>query len=216
MLRDEDVRKYKEIHDQKRPDKPITEAEAREQGERLVGLFRVLLEADREERQKKARLKAEPDGFPAECYTCPLCDQMVAPAQGWYDRWGVKCANCQRAVASGAVPGFAVGRHDSRYITWDLKSRFGIHHATAHKLVRQGKLVARPITNEAGRTVELVFLKKENMALAAADPHRKSPAEKSWMRSRDKTSKRLAREWREKENRKTKTSRFGGRGAGAS
>jgi hypothetical protein len=45
---------------------------------------------------------------------------------------------------------------------WDLKDKFNIHSATARKMVREGKLKARIITDQNGKPTEYVFIKTEN------------------------------------------------------
>lgn len=45
---------------------------------------------------------------------------------------------------------------------WELKSKFGIHPATAKRMIREGKLKARIIKDEAGKDYFYVFLVNEN------------------------------------------------------
>jgi len=45
---------------------------------------------------------------------------------------------------------------------WKLKDKFGIHSATARKLVREDKLKARIIRDKNNNPYEYVFLAKEN------------------------------------------------------
>lgn len=137
-----------------------------------------------------------------------ICHATIAGEKTWYDKWGVKCLLCQKAIDTGAVPGFACRDRDSRYLTWQLKSDFNIHSSTARKMVREGKLKARIVMSENGYPYEYVFLKKDNPHLV----HRHSPERKSYDRHRKKENARMEREWklkiRKKSEKKRKTSEY--------
>jgi hypothetical protein len=197
-LSNEAVAEFKEIY-KNEFDKEMSDAEARESGERLVGLFKLLLEIDRRDRRRRFRLKKEPQGFHLEdgIYDCLICGNRIEKETSWFDKWGQKCLICQKAVDSGTIPGFICFQDKSWYSTWDLKSKFGVKStATVGKLVREGKLKARLILNDNGSVHEYVFLKKENPNII--DPDRNTPARKSYNKHRDKVHRQWAKEQKEK------------------
>lgn len=110
--------------------KEITDAEAYEGAHNLVGFFEVLLKCEQRDRQRQRRLKKEPEGFTLDDgeYTCSICHEQKAPGEIWYDKFGVTCALCRKAVQTGAVPAFACDQKDSWYPMWKLEDKFGIKH----------------------------------------------------------------------------------------
>lgn len=201
-MKDEDVREFAAIYE-RQTGKKIGEAEAREAAGRLVGLFKILFDCAREEARREDRLRDEPGGFAVDgSYSCALCGTGITPETGWYDRWGAKCPPCRRAVDSGAVPGYACRDRESRYTSWELQDRFGLRAPTVRKLVREGKIAARFTTGEGGRPLTMIFLKRENRALADLDPQRPPAWRKSLRRIGEKRAAKEKREWREERRRK--------------
>ncbi|QQR54583.1 hypothetical protein IPG41_05320 [Candidatus Peregrinibacteria bacterium] len=165
-LSDEAVREFQEIY-KKKYGKEISHAEAYESASRLLGLFEVLLKGAQVERARKLRLKDEPKGFHINGgpYTCFICGKYVSDEETWYDKYGIKCLVCQRAVEKRVVPGKICQDKDSWYSMWELDHYFKIKHQTARKLIRQGKLKARVITSQDDDAYCFVFLIKENLIL---------------------------------------------------
>ncbi len=201
-ISDERVQEFKKIFKEENG-KEMSDEEAREAGENLVGFFEILWKMAQREAQLERQLKKEPKGFPVEGdFSCLICGQSVNEINGWYHWGGPRCLLCHKAVVEGIVPKYLLhpnGR-DSYYHTWQLKSDFSMHSQTARKLVRLGELKARIILTESGKPYEYIFLKKENPQLI--DPNRYSPGRKSYERNRKKISDALIRkdkkEWREK------------------
>ncbi|MFH1909785.1 MAG: hypothetical protein ABIJ72_01145 [bacterium] len=185
------IEEFKEIY-KKEYGKELSDVEASESANNLVGLFKLLWDCSIRDAKRKSQLKKEPEGFHITdgTYSCMVCGCSVTGDQSWYDQWGVKCLLCQKAVKEGVVPGFVCRDHDSHYKMWELKDKFKIHPQTARKLVRQGELKARIVTTEDGKPYEYIFLKKENPHLIS----RYSPERKSYNRHRDKEYNRQARE----------------------
>ncbi len=192
-LSKEGIDEFKEIF-KKEYGKELTDAEAYESAHNLIGLFDVLLKCHRRDLERQARLKKEPKGFTLDDgeYTCSICHQQQAPGEIWYDKWGITCSLCRKAVQSGIVPRFACSQSDSWYQMWELERNFGIKHPTARKLVREEKLKARIVLAENGKPYEYVFLKKENPKLI--DPDKQSPGRKSYDRHHNKIYKVKIRE----------------------
>ncbi|HUV81268.1 MAG TPA: hypothetical protein VMW21_01980 [Patescibacteria group bacterium] len=191
------IDEFKKIY-KKEYKKELNDAEASEAANNLVGLFKILYDCEIRDLQRKHRLKKKPEGFHLAdgIYNCSICHRQVKGDESWYDKWGIKCLLCQKAVKEGFVPPFVCKDRDSWYAMWELESNFGIKHPTARKLVRQGKLKARIVTYENGHPYEYVFLKKENPDLI--DPDRKSPARKSYDRNYNKIMDARIREEKNK------------------
>jgi len=128
-----------------------TEAEYRDAANNLVGFLDILIQSDMEERGRKERLKAEPKGFALEGKgrNCSLCGHSVYEGDGWYDKWGFKCMNCQDAVDKKKIPGSLCGDWDHKKCITDstLSWKAGLHMQTIRKLIRNGKIKGRQIPN---------------------------------------------------------------------
>jgi hypothetical protein len=88
-----------------------------------------------------------------------LCGYGVYEGDGWYDKWGFKCNNCQDAVNKKKIPGSLCGDYDHKKCITDtaLSYRFDLHVQTIRKLIRRGDIKARQIPNGP-----FVILRKEN------------------------------------------------------
>jgi hypothetical protein len=173
----------------KKKGKEMDDDEAQEALRSMAGLYEILWEMSVKDTKRKNRLKKEPKGFPVEAqHTCIICYRMIDPETGWYDHNNQKCLSCQKAVDDGVFPAFICHHRRSFYLTWELKDLFNIHSASARKLVREGKLIARVAHNDQHNVNEYVFLKKENPELVS----RYSPERKSW----DRNKAKVAAHWR--------------------
>ncbi len=163
-LKDKQIKDFQRIFKEKYG-QDISMAKAEEYGNRLVDFFGLLHEMYISDERKKNRLKKEPKGFPIDegsTYNCCICYRSVTGEEGWYDKYGNKCLDCQRALDKKVIPGYICKDRDSFYLTWELKDKFDIHPATAKKMIREGKLKARIIKNKHDKVHEYIFIKKEN------------------------------------------------------
>lgn len=163
-LSDETYEEFKKISDEK----GITyesELEMKHQADNLVELVRILIDAEQEELKRKRRLETEPMGYsmPGDGRGCSLCQQMVYGADGWYDKWGFKCMNCQDAVNKKKIPGSLCGDYDhKKYVTDStLAYKSGLHVQTIRKLIRRRDIKARQIPKGP-----FLILQKDNPNLA--------------------------------------------------
>lgn len=184
--------------DYERKGQPISDSDAQEAARNLVGYFDLLYKVSIRIARLDRRLKTEPDGFPIDSqHSCILCSRSIDATNGWYHRGGQRCLTCHKAIIGGVVPPFVLWARDSYFMTWKLKD-FGVHPATARKMVRKGRLKARIIMGDNGRPYEYIFLKKENPELVACEKW--NPIYKSQKRNRDKVYTAYARkekaEWR--------------------
>ncbi len=127
----------------------------------LVGFIEVLIEIDQKEKARKQRLETEPKGFsmPGKGRNCSLCGRGVYEGDGWYDKWGFKCLNCQKAIDKKQIPGSLCGDYDHKKCITDsdLSYKSKLHVQTIRKLIRQGKINARRIPQGP-----YVILRKDN------------------------------------------------------
>ncbi len=166
------MNEFKELCD-KKGIKYETEDEYRQSMYNLVGFFDTLIEIDMAQRALKKRLESEPKGYALEGNgrNCSLCGRSVYGADGWYDKWGFKCINCQDAVNKKKIPGSLCGDYDhKKYATEStLSSLSGLHHRTIKKLITQGKIKVRQIPKGPA-----LILRKDNPNLIDVIGPRKS------------------------------------------
>lgn len=193
-ISDKMVEEFKELH-RNRFKEELTDSEARESARNLLGLVKLLVDISAKDLRRKARFKKEPDGFPVDGqYSCMVCRTYIDPTSGWFTYYGPVCLLCNKAIRNGAVPVFVLQNRNSYFLTWQLKSTFGIHPATARKYLRENKLIAREVLNENGSVHEHIFLKKENPGLI----ERPSPERKSYDRHQRKVNRQMIKEFHAK------------------
>jgi hypothetical protein len=164
-ITDQSLQKYIEIleRDSKRK---WSDDEVREAAERLTQFASLLIDIFLEEKKKEKKLDEFPNGYHLEDrdgqYHCRICYRYIEGKDTWYDKYGLKCINCQRNIDNGVIPGEICKDEDSWFRGWQLKSDLGIHPQTAKKLVREGKLKVRELKDEEGKTYFRVYLVSEN------------------------------------------------------
>jgi hypothetical protein len=131
---------------------------------RVAQFMDVLIEIDIKHTRLYRRLEDEPKGFPVpgEGRNCGLCDRHVWDEDGWFDKWGFKCMNCQDAINKCKIPGSLCGdyKHEKSIPDTDLAIKLGIKVATLRKYIRQGVIKARRIPNGP-----YMILRKDNPSL---------------------------------------------------
>jgi hypothetical protein len=167
-LTDKDIEKFKKLCE-KRGIQYETEAELREAAYNLVRFAELAYDVAREEWQRKKRLEKEPKGFAFEGKGrfCGLCGNCVIEDM-WYDKWGMKCIDCQKALEKKIVPGYVFKDRDKhRHVKlFDITHETGLKTPTIYKLIRQGKLKARIIPHEKYIST-FIFLRSDNPNLAS-------------------------------------------------
>lgn len=164
-ITDQSLQKYKEIleRDSKRK---WSDDEVREASERLTRFASLLIDIFLEEKRKEKKLEEFPNGYHLEDrdgqYHCRICYRYIEGKDTWYDKYGLKCMDCQRNIDNGVIPGEICKDEDSWFKGWQLKSDLGIHPQTAKKLVREGKLKVRELKDGEGKTYFKVYLVSEN------------------------------------------------------
>ena len=133
------VQEFKNIF-KKEYGQDLTEAEAREQGERLVGFFDILYKQAQTEHRRKLRLKKEKiKGFYLDQedthYTCAICRETVPSKDIWWNPKGLRCRDCWRNIKKKIIPSLTYDNDNKVWIKkWEIQSDYGIHPSTRRKL----------------------------------------------------------------------------------
>ena len=143
-----------------------TDEEVSECARTLIGFAEIIYDSWKTEQHWKRKLEENPKGFPLEDSgrSCCICRVGTSPENSWYDKHGIKCLHCQRALEKRVIPVSITNDWDRKtwFTAYDLQSKLGIRHMTMKKLIREGKLKARVIKDKSDNTYFYVFLVKEN------------------------------------------------------
>lgn len=156
---------------EQKPPQVDSEKRAKYAYHNLVQLARLSAEVKGQESIRKKRLGKELKGFaiPAgETYSCHICFTSINSTNGWYDKYGFKCIDCQRATNKGTLPPEVFEEENSWYTNWHVESEWHIPEPTIKKLVRDDKLKPRIVTNTSGKHHAYVFMALENNDLLEA------------------------------------------------
>ncbi|PIY71753.1 hypothetical protein COY87_04515 [Candidatus Roizmanbacteria bacterium CG_4_10_14_0_8_um_filter_33_9] len=166
-LSDKAVKEFKDIF-KKEYGQDLSDAEAREQGGRLVGFFEILYKQAQTEYRRKLRLKKEKiKGFyldPTESpYTCAICGETKPGNEIWWDLNGLRCADCWRNIQEKVIPPLTWDHDNKIWIhDWQIHSDYNVHPATARKLRRLEELHGIDLKRGDGSIYCTVYLVSEN------------------------------------------------------
>lgn len=183
QLSDKAIKEFQDLFE-KEYGRKISWSEAAESANNLVGLVKLLMDLDMEERRRKHRLETEPKGFHMDdgIRNCPLCYSQMSGKQTWYDKYGMKCMTCQKALDKKKIPASIFKDKDKN--TWYSMSEFdwyfGIKSSAIRKFVRQGKLKMRTVPLENGGTHFEFFLIKDNPGVLPNKPRSRVVTENGW------------------------------------
>ena len=158
------VDEFKDIAE-KKGHKFKNDAEARESAQRFASLMELLFEIAQKDVRRKKKLKDKPRGFPIDeegYFSCLICHTTISSENGWYDKYGFKCLDCQRAVNKKALPVKAQKDRDSWFADWQIQHEFNIHPSTRRKLQRKGLLKGVDLKREDGVVYFTLYLLKDN------------------------------------------------------
>lgn len=88
----------------------------------------------------------------------------------WYDKHGMKCMLCQKALDKRVIPVSVLKDEDSWYSMHDFDYYFGIKRQSIRKLVKEGKIKSRIIPKSDGRVHCELFLLKDNPDVLVKKP----------------------------------------------
>lgn len=161
------IEEYKKIY-KKEYGKELTDEEARETGQNLVRFAELIIEQMKIDHYRKKRMEKEPNGFHLEVessYSCCICYEHFPGNEMWYDQYGIKCINCQRALDTEVIPKYVCTDPNSWFADWKVQRKLGIHSATMRKMIRENKLKPRVIKRKDGSKHFELFIIKENEIL---------------------------------------------------
>lgn len=129
----------------------LTDEQGREFSDFKFSLEQMAKFSDEWKEKEKAlaeRLKANPKGFILEGVgrNCAICGQGSREDGSWYDKYGLKCLVCQKAIDEGEIPASLAKEKDSWYTKYDLERAFNLKSQTLKKWVREGILKSRTVS----------------------------------------------------------------------
>lgn len=130
----------------------------------MHNLARICIEMAEEEFRRQELLKESPKGFyfDRKGYTCLLCGHSASGEDSWYDKYGLKCMTCQKAINQKIIPGSVVKNKESWYSKFDLENYFNIKGTFLKKYIKEGILKDRIIPGEGKKIHLQLFLIKDN------------------------------------------------------
>lgn len=170
-LTDKQITDFQAIY-KKEYGKELPPEEARESAQNLMDLIELLAKCAHKDFLRQERLKKEPKGFHIEGqgYNCSICYASISDDETWYDKFGIKCLICQKAVEQKKVSGSICKDRDSWYSGGELKDYYGIHHSQAMKLIREGVLKARVVVGPNHKPYYYLYLLKDNPGVLQPKP----------------------------------------------
>lgn len=162
-LSDQQIKEFQEMC-KKEHKKDISWEEAREGAYGLMRFAEIMYDQAMIEHKRKLKLEENPRGFHLEGigYTCFICRDSISNEETWYDKWGIKCLTCQKAIDTKIIPASTAKNENSWYSTYDLESRFNINRHAMCRFVKEGILKPRIVPNDCGRPHAYLFLMKDN------------------------------------------------------
>lgn len=159
---DEFIKKAKNIIE-KIHGREFTWEEATEAYNGFETIVAILCEAAIEEHSREQLLAKFPKGFHIDGNgSCMLCNKSVSNENSWYDKYGLKCMICQKAINTKVIPGSTATDKESWYSLHELGSYFNIKGADLKKYIKQSILKSRIIQDEKKNVHLQIFLIKDN------------------------------------------------------
>ncbi len=148
---------------EKQHGREFSEEEARDALWDLRRLAHIMYEAFSEDMRRKELLTQNPKGFHLEeGGTCKVCDNYATKENSWFDKNGVKCMQCQRAIDEKTIPTSVIEKKDSWYSRRDLEHYFNIKGADLSRYIKHSILKDRIIKGETKKVHLQLFLIKDN------------------------------------------------------
>lgn len=159
----ERIQEFKEILEKKKGEK-VSWAEAEEGSRNLTQFAELMYKLAESQWHKDEKLKKHPKGFhlEGEGYSCVICGDSISNDETWYDKYGLKCLVCQKAINKKIVPAMVAKNKDSWYSAYDMQSRLNMDRHVLNRFVKKGILVSRTIPNASGKPHVRIFLIKDN------------------------------------------------------
>ncbi|MBI4929866.1 MAG: hypothetical protein HY841_03825 [Bacteroidetes bacterium] len=127
-------------------------------------LAHIMVEVGMEEQRRQELLKENPKGFSFDRkgYSCQICGGSAPEGNSWFDKYGLKCMTCQKAINAKVIPGSVAKNEQSWYSKHELASYFNIKGADLNKYIKQSILKSRIIKDEKEKLHLQLFLISDN------------------------------------------------------
>lgn len=162
-LSKERIQEFKDILEKEKGEE-VSWEEASEGAYNLARFAELIYDLEIKERRRKKKLEEFPKGFHLEGigYSCSICGDSISNEETWYDKWGIKCLVCQKAIDKKIIPGSAAKNKESWYSKYDLESCFNINRHALNRFIKQGILKPRVVSDLSSRPHTYLFLIKDN------------------------------------------------------
>ena len=162
----EDIQEIKNVLE-KEHGREFSWEEANKAASDMRTLARIIFEVATEELRRENMLEQYPKGFHLDRvgYCCLICGRSASKENSWYDKYGLKCMTCQKAINKKLIPGSVAKNKESWYSTYELEIYFNIKAPMLRKLIKQGIIKNRIIPGEVKGIHLQLFLLKDNKHL---------------------------------------------------
>ncbi len=162
-LSNEAIKEFQEIY-KKEHGKELSWDEASEAARNLINYAELLWDLAQEDHRRQLKLKEQPKGFKLDGigYNCFICGDGTQAGENWYDKYGIKCTTCQKAIDRKEIPSSLAKNKESWYSKYDLESRFNIKGPTLRSWIKKGILKARTVTRDGQGIHFQLFLIRDN------------------------------------------------------
>ena len=145
----------------------LTSEEGRKYEDEKYGLEQLAkLSEEWKEKEKllAEKLKANPKGFILEGVgrTCAICGGSSREEGSWYDKYGLKCLVCQKAIDEGEIPASLAKNKESWYSKYNLDRAFNLKTSTLKKWVKEGIIKSRTVSYYGKGIHTELFLLEDN------------------------------------------------------
>lgn len=149
---------------EKKEGREFTWEEASDAAYNLVQLAELCYEMGKKELERKRKLEENPKGFSLEGigYSCSICGNGTPVGGNWYDKYGIKCLTCQKAIDRKEIPASLAKDKESWYSKYDLESCFNIKGPALRRWVKDGIIKGRTIIFDGKGVHYQLFLIKDN------------------------------------------------------
>jgi hypothetical protein len=146
----------------------VTDKEVDKVAQFMRSLSHIGIDQYLEESRREEKLHLFPGGYPfdKDGASCGICGLPAPINKSWYDKYGLKCEECQRAVNDGIIPGEITGHADLYYSDHDLNRYFNLDDKAVNRWIKKGLLCPKVITKMNGRGKHYrVFMLSEHTKL---------------------------------------------------
>ncbi|MDQ1150493.1 hypothetical protein [Sphingobacterium zeae] len=142
----------------------VSEMEVEECENFLKLLSEITMNNLETEMEWELKLKQFPEGFQldGDGRNCGICNQPMGKGKGWYDRYGLKCIVCQKALTDHVIPASLLKNKDSFYTETELNIFFNMKRRVLDCWIKKGIVSVRVIKDIDSRIHMRLFLLRDN------------------------------------------------------